>query len=153
MARADRRGVRRGVALPLALFALLAVALLVALVLDAAVQELRSSRGELGGLQAAAAVETALADALAAARDSALWAARPIGAMVLERRLAGGDTVDVASERLADSWYRMVVSARIGVAGDRASAGAIAFVQLVRTPPDSAFRLAPIPGAWWSPGR
>jgi hypothetical protein len=143
---------RRGFALALALLALIVLSMLVALVLDAAVQEMRVARGDLGAARAWAASETAVAALLASPADSALLA-MPRGSAARYVRTSGGDTVVVTLQPLGGERLRAVVAVRSWAGGARADAGCVLFLRLV---PDTGahagdLRMRRFPGWWWAP--
>lgn len=142
---------RRGFVLPLSLFMLMVGALLVALLLDGAVQELRTSRGDLAAARAQAAAGTALADFFALGADSALRAA-PRGSTATSTRASGAETTRVSLQALGGGLVRVTATARFWSAGVRADA---AILGLARLTPDSAGRsgslqLRRLPGWWWA---
>ncbi len=142
---------RSGFALPLSLFMLLTIALLVALLLDAALQELRASRGDLAAARAQAAASSALADFLSSRPDSALLS-RPRGAVTSSLSVAGADTTLLSLQSLGGGLVRCVANAHSWSFGARADAATIAFVHVL---PDSngapgALRFRRLPGWWWA---
>lgn len=146
---ADRRS---GAALPLALFALVVIALLVSLILDGALQEFRSSSGDLASVRATASVERALALRLSLPADSAT-ASMPPGGRWEGVTVRSGDTTTTVLQSLGGPLARLAVTSRSWHGGARADAGAVAFV---RFEPDSAvtpavYRVRPLPGWWWTP--
>jgi len=146
------RTARRGVALPLALFVLLLLALLVALVLDSAVQDLRIARADVGVARAEAAVESALADLLAAPVDSA-FLVLPRGAARQSVATVGGDTARVAVQPLGGGLARVVAMVRSSAAGVRADAGAVVLLRAERdtTAHLGGLRFRRLPEWWWVP--
>jgi hypothetical protein len=142
---------RAGVALPLALFALLTLALMISLLLDAAMQEYRTSGGEFASVRASAAAERGIAVWLGRPVDSAI-AALPRGGRVATT-LPGPDSVALVVQSLGGSLARLTVSARVWSDGARADAGAIAMVrfELDTTQTPAVFRPRPLPGWWWTP--
>jgi Tfp pilus assembly protein PilX len=142
---------RRGFALPLSLFMLMVVALLVALLLEGAVQDLRTSRGDLAAARAQAAAGTALADFFALGADSALLAA-PRGATATSTRAAGAETTRVALQALGGGLVRVTATTRFWSAGVRADAEILGLAHLT---PDSGgapgrLRIRRLPGWWWA---
>lgn len=150
-AEQSRRRRREGVALPLALFALLTLALLISLLLDAAMQEYRSSGGDIASVRASAAAERGLALWLSGPVDSAV-AALPRGGLTATA-LPGPDSVALVVQSLGGALARLTVSARVWSDGVRADAGAVALVrfELDTTVAPALFRPHPLPGWWWTP--
>ena len=143
---------RRGFALPLALFLLLLSSLLVALLLDGALQELRTARGDVALARAQAAAGSALADFLSSRPDSTLLA-RPRGTATQAVMVAGADTKRLAVQSLGGGMLRVTAVARTWAGGVRGDASNLGFVRVV---PDSAgppgsLGYRRIPGWWWAP--
>ena len=138
-------------ALPLALFALLTLALMISLLLDAAMQEYRTSGGDFASVRASAAAERGLALWLAGTVDSAV-AVLPRGGSAVTT-LSGSDSVALVVQSLGGALARLTVSARVWSDGARADAGAIALVRIERdtTATPAVFRPHPLPGWWWTP--
>ncbi len=143
---------RAAFALPLALIALVAVALLVAILLDAAVQDLRVGRGDLGGARADAVAETALADFLVAPA-AAGFGSSPRGSITQRTVVVHADTADLTVQVLGGDMARVVVAGRAWTNGIRSDAASVAFVRAFPSgagaPPPLYFRR--IPGWWWTP--
>lgn len=146
------RSCRRGFALPLALFALLTVLMLVTLVLDAAIQELRASRGGLAATRAAAAVESAMSELLDSSTDSLLLSSAPGTARMSVTASGAADTVSVAVQRLGGRMVRTMVTATARASGVRGAAGAVAYLSIsTDSTAVAGLRLRRLPGAWWAP--
>jgi hypothetical protein len=147
-AHPDRRG---GFVLPLALFMLLVVALLAAVLLEGAVQELRTARGDVAGARAAAAAGSALTELLASAPDSALLN-RPRGSLSTSIVIAGAETTSVTLGPLGGGMVRVVAAARVWSGGARADASALGFVRIVTDSagPPGSLRYRHLPGWWWA---
>jgi hypothetical protein len=143
---------RRGFALALALLALIVISMLVALVLDAAVQEIRVARGDLGAARARAASETETAALLASTPDSALLA-MPRGGATRQVRVSGGDTVTITVQALGGARLRAVVAARSWAGGVRADAGSVVFLRIATDTAahGAGLRMRRFPGWWWAP--
>jgi Tfp pilus assembly protein PilX len=142
---------RRGFVLPLALFMLLVIALLAAALLEGAVQELRTARGDLAGARAAAAAGSALTDLIASRPDSALLAL-PRGSISTSVAIAGAETTAVTLQAMGAGTVRATTVARVWAGGARADASALGFVRII---PDSAgppgsLRYRHLPGWWWA---
>ncbi len=149
--RRARPDLRRGFVLPLALFMLLVIALLAAVLLEGAVQELRTARGDVAGARAEAAAGSALTNLLASRPDSALLA-RPRGTTSTATAVAGAETTTVTLQSLGNGAFRALSTARVWSAGVRADASALGFLRIV---PDSAgppgsLRYRHLPGWWWA---
>ena len=135
----------------MALFALIVVALVVALLLDGALQELRSARGDVALARAQAASESALADLLWAPADSEfLTLAR--GAARESLDVGAGDTVRVTLQALGGGLARAVVASRSWAGGVRADATSLAWLRVLPDtgPPPRLLRFHRLPGWWWA---
>ena len=136
--------------MPFALMVLVVGAMLVSLILDGAVQELRTSRGELAAARAEAAAGSVLADLLAAPPDSS-FASLSRGAGMQSVFVSGADTARLTLQALGGTLARVVVTARSWSGGVRADAGALAFLELL---PDASvpasWHFRRIPGWWWA---
>jgi len=142
---------RRGFALPLALLGLLVLALVVALLLDAALQELRASRGDAARVRAEAAGETAFSDLIAAPVDSAVLLL-PRGAARESVLTSAGDTVSVTVQSLGGGLVRAAFAARSWAGGVRADAMTLAWLRVLPDsgPPPAVLRYRRVPGWWWA---
>jgi hypothetical protein len=123
----------------------------VALLLDGAVQELRTSRGDLAAARAQAAAGTALADFFASGADTALLAA-PRGAAATSTRAQGAETTRVSLQALGGGLLRVTATARFWSGNVRADAVVLG---LARLSADSAgdpgrLRVRRLPGWWWA---
>ncbi len=147
-ARPDQRS---GFVLPLALFMLLVIALLAAILLEGAVQELRTARGDVAGARAAAAAGSALTDLLASTPDSALLN-RPRGSASTSIVVAGAETTSVTVEALGAGTVRVITAARVWSGGARADASALGFVRIITDSagPPGSLRYRHLPGWWWA---
>jgi hypothetical protein len=137
--------------LPLALFMMMAIALLTALLLDGAVQELRSARGDVAAMRAEAAAGTALADLLASRPDSALLAS-PRGAVATGSVAAGADTTRLTIQSLGNGMLRVTAGARAWSGGVRGDASTLGYVRIGpdSSGPPGTLRFRRLPGWWWS---
>jgi hypothetical protein len=144
---------RRGFALTLALVVLIVLALVVSLLLDAAVQELRTARGEVASTRVQALLESALADVLASPLDSA-FLALPRGAARQSVVVSGGrDTTIVSLQALGESRVRALVTARSYSGSVRTGAAIVAFLLVVPDPAGAGGELMVrrVAGWWWAP--
>jgi hypothetical protein len=152
MRAADHMGTSRcGVALPLALLVLVVVALFAALLLDSALQEMRTARGSTAASRAQSALESALAATITEPVDS-IGAQLVAGASRDRVWSTSGDSVAVRVQSLGGSLRRVVATATAVTGSARAVAGAVAYL---RVTDDSASaggdrRLRPVIGWWWS---
>ena len=145
------RNLRGGFVLPLSLFLLLTMSLLVALLIDSALQELRTSRGDLAVARAEAAAGSALSDLLAGTPDGARLAlARGTASAVTW--ISGTDTLHASSQSLGGGLVRFVAGARTWAGGVRADATTIGFTRIVTDSagPPGALRYRRLPGWWWA---
>lgn len=153
-ARPDRgrRAVRRGFALPLALFLLLVISLLAALLLDGALQELRTARGDVALARAQAAAGSALADLLSSRPDSSLLAV-PRGGTIASSAFSGPDTTRLTVQSLGGGLLRVTAAARSWAGGVRGDASNLGFVRVVPGSggPSGALEYRRLPGWWWAP--
>lgn len=142
---------RRGFVLPLALFMMLVIALLTAGLLDAAVQELRSARGDVVAARALAGAGTALSDFLASRPDSARLA-RPRGAVESWAVEGAADTTQVVVQALGNGMLRVTATARVWSGGLRGDAANVGFVRIVPDPGGApgSLRYRRLPGWWWA---
>jgi Tfp pilus assembly protein PilX len=144
--------VRRGFALPLALFLLLLSSLLVAMLLDGALQELRTARGDVALARAQAAAGSALADLLSSRPDSTMLALSR-GSTITGTTVTGADTTHLTIQSLGRGLLRVTAASRTWSGGVRGDASNLGFVRVL---PDSAgapgaLRYRRIPGWWWAP--
>jgi hypothetical protein len=142
---------RTGFALAVALLALVVLALVAALLLDAALQELRASRGDVALVRAEAASESALADLISAPVDSAV-SRLPRGAARESVRVTAGDTVRLTVQSLGGGLVRAVLAARARAAGARADVTTLALLRMQPDsgPPPALLRYRRLPGWWWA---
>jgi hypothetical protein len=142
---------RGGFVLPLALFMLMVIALLAALLLEGAVQELRSARGDVAGARAQAAAGSALADFLASRPDSSLLA-RPRGVTSAGSSPIGAETTRVSLQSLGNGLLRVTAGARVWSGGVRGDAANLGFVRIVPDSggPPGTLRYRRLPGWWWA---
>ena len=147
-----RRGARRGIVLPLALVVLIAVALLAALMFDAASEELRVARFDVGRVRAASAMDAVLADLIGSPGDSDL-AAMQVGGAKRATIAAGDVSTAVTMQVLGGSLLRLTVVASVTSGRVRARQGTVAFVRMVTdsTTGVRTIRLRPLAGWWRSP--
>jgi hypothetical protein len=147
-ARPDPRG---GFVLPLALFMLMVIALLAAVLLEGAVQELRTARGDLAGARATGAAGSALTDFIASTPDSAVLN-RPRGSLSTVVAIVGAETTSVTVQPLGAGTLRVVAAARVWSGGARADASALSFVRIVTDSagPPGSLRYRHLPGWWWA---
>jgi hypothetical protein len=127
------------------------LALVVALLLDAALQELRASRGDAARARAEAAGETAFADLVSAPVDSAVLLL-PRGAARESVLASAGDTVRVTVQSLGGDLVRAVFAARSWAGGVRADATTLVWLRALPdsgTPP-AGLRYRRLPGWWWA---
>ncbi len=151
MRETDAQLPRAGVAAPLSLAVLIAVALLAALFLEASLADQRAGRASLGAARAAAVAEEALERALASRMDTSA-ASRPVGAVLLENRTGGIDSVATIVRHIQPRFAEVRVSVRGRSGGFRVLVGRLAYASLR---PDSLapgdLVLRPLPGNWWVP--
>jgi hypothetical protein len=147
-----RPDLRRGFVLPLALFMLLVIALLTAILLEGAVQELRTARGGVAAARAAAAAGSGLTTLLVSRPDSTTLV-RPRGSLSAATTVSGAETTAVTLQSLGSGTFRAVSSARVWYGGVRADASVLGLIRIL---PDSAgppgsLRYGRLPGWWWAP--
>jgi hypothetical protein len=144
-------GSRRGFVLPLSLFMVMVAAMLVAVLLDGALQELRTARGDLAAARAQAAAGTALTDFFGSLGDSALVAA-PRGTVATITTGSGPDTIWVSIQVLGGSLFRVTATARAWAGAIRADASMLGFARVATDSSGHAgartFRR--LPGWWWA---
>jgi hypothetical protein len=142
---------RAGFALPLALFVLLVIALLAAALLEGAVQELRTARGDVAAARAAGVAGSALTDLLGSRPDSALLG-RPRGSASTYAIVAGAETTAVTVQSLGAGTVRVVAAARVWSGGARADAAELGFARIVADSagPPGTLRYRRLPGWWWA---
>ena len=147
-----RHGARRGIVLPLALVVLVAIALLAALMFDAAGEELRAARFDVGRVRTASAMEGALADLIGTPGDSDL-AAMPMGGAKRAIKVAGDVSTAVSMQAIGGSLLRLTVVASVTSGRVRARQGTVAFVRMVTdsTTGVGTTRLRPLAGWWRAP--
>ena len=154
LARPDRGGcgAPSGFALPLALFLLVLSSLLAALLLDDALQELRTARGDVAGARAQAAVGSSLADLLASRPDSAILTL-PRGATLGSESASGADTTRLTIQSLGNGMLRVTAVARTWSGGEHGDASNLGFLRVVpdSSGPAGSLRYRRIPGWWWAP--
>lgn len=140
---------RGGFAVPLAVLIVIALAFLTALMLDAAVAEFRSGEAWLSESRAAAAAETASAEALATRLDSAVLLVSA-GTVVLRRVQTGADSVSTILQVLGPGLARLTVFATNGAGRLRAIAGRQIFVRMAPSPDTPGeVELRPLMGPAW----
>jgi Tfp pilus assembly protein PilX len=140
---------RAGIAAPLAVIMLIAVALLGLLMMEGALNELRTGAAAVAESRVAARAESALAQALVQPLDTSALS-RPPGSVLLEEASASPDSTILRIAALGQGLVRLTVRVSSGDRHLRVYAGRIALLGL-RT--DSAVpsqvRMVPIKAHWW----
>jgi hypothetical protein len=137
--------------LPLALFMLVVIALLAAVLLQGAVLELRTARGDVAQARAQAAAGSALSELFVSRPDSALLV-RPRGAISSGTNAAGAETTTVAVQSLGNGILRVTAIARVWSGGLRADVTNLGFVRIVADSfgAPGSLRYQRLPGWWWA---